>query len=212
MLRAWIRFTRNRRGAAGAEFALLALVFAGVLLGVIDFGRALWEYNSARKACQAGARFAVANNMIPTDLMDYDGLAGASTLNPGDPIPVGTFPTPIVCNASGCTPDEGYESAAYNAIYDVMAGQYPQLGSSANRNTDAIVEVTYTHVGRGFAGNPYGPDVWPVTTVSIRGLQFEFTTPLIGAVVPFEFPRCSATLYAEDYQTCTDGNQQPPCT
>lgn len=212
MLGRWIGFVRERRGAAGAEFALLALVFAGILLGIIDFGRALWEYNNAIKACQAGVRFAVANNMIPTNLMNYDGLGTGSTLQPGDQIPLSAFPTPIVCNASGCTPNEGYEAAAYDAIYDVMGAHYPRLGTAANPNPQAIVEVTYTHVGRGFAGNPYGPDVWPLTTVSIRGLEFEFSTPLIGAIVPFEFPRCSATLYAEDYQTCTDGNLQPPCT
>ncbi len=212
MLGRWIRFVHERRGAAGAEFALIALVFAGLLLGIIDFGRALWEYNNAMKACQVGVRYAVANNMIPTNLMNYDPFAGASTLNTGDEIPVSEFPTPIVCDDSGCTPNEGYEAAAYNNIYDVMGAHYPRLGSAASPNTQAIVEVTYTHVGRGFAGNPYGPDIWPVTTVSIRGLQFEFSTPLIGVVLPFEFPKCSATLYAEDYQTCSDGNLQPPCT
>jgi hypothetical protein len=64
----------------------------------------------------------------------------------------------------------------------------------------------------GLAGNPYGPDVWPLTTVSIDGLQFEFSTPLIGAVVPFTFPKCSASLTGEDFRTCSNGSLQPPCT
>ncbi len=51
MARGLIGFVRERRGAAGAEFALIIVVFAGLLLGIIDFGRALWEYNNAIKAC-----------------------------------------------------------------------------------------------------------------------------------------------------------------
>ena len=211
MARGPIAFVRERRGAAGAEFALIVLVFAGLLLGIIDFGRALWEYNEAVKACQAGVRFAVANNIIATNLMTYDGIVDGK-LNALDPIPLSTFPSPIVCNATSCTPNEGYEEAAYDAIYDEMAAHYPRLGTAANPNPQAIVEVTYEHVGMSLAGNPYGPDVWPLTTVSIRGLQFEFSTPLIGNVVPFEFPRCSASLTGEDFQTCSNGSLQPPCS
>ncbi len=211
MARGLIGFVRERRGAAGAEFALIIVVFAGLLLGIIDFGRALWEYNSAMKACQVGVRFAIANNIIANDLMTYDGIldGGYAAL---DPIPVSAFPTPIVCNSTSCTPNEGYEAAAYDAIYDVMGAHFPRLGTAANPNTQAIVEVTYEHIGMGKAGNPYGPDVWPLTTVSIRGMQFEFSTLLIGAVLPFEFPKCSASLTGEDFQTCSDGSLQPPCT
>ncbi len=211
MARGLIGFVRERRGAAGAEFALLAVVFAGLLLGIIDFGRALWEYNSAIKACQVGVRFAIANNIIANDLMTYDGILDGG-FNALDPIPLSAFPNPIVCNSTSCTPNEGYEAAAYDAIYDVMGADFPRLGTAANPNTQAIVEVTYEHIGMGMAGNPYGADVWPLTTVSIRGLQFEFSTPLIGVVLPFEFPKCSASLTGEDFQTCSDGSLQPPCT
>ena len=205
------RFIRNQRGAAGAEFALIIVVFAGLLLGIIDFGRALWEYNNAMKACQVGVRFAIANNIIATNLMTYDGIKDGK-LDALAPIPLSEFPTPIVCDDSGCTPNEGYEAAAYDAIYNAMGAHFPRLGTAADPNPQAIVEVTYEHIGMGKAGNPYGPDVWPLTTVSIRGLQFEFSTPLIGAIVPFEFPRCSASLTGEDFQTCSDGSLQPPCT
>jgi Flp pilus assembly pilin Flp len=211
MARSLFGFVRDKCGAAGAEFALIVVVFAGLLLGIIDFGRALWEYNSAMKACQAGVRFAVANNMVASNLMTYDGVIDGG-LNALDPIPLSTFSSPIVCNSSSCTPNEGYEAAAYDAIYDVMGAHYARLGTAANPNPQAIVEVTYEHVGMGVAGNPYGPDVWPLTTVSIRGLEFEFSTPLISGIVPFEFPRCSASLTGEDYRTCSDGSQQPPCT
>lgn len=211
MARGFIGFIRGRRGAAGAEFALITVVFAGLILGIIDFGRALWEYNEAQKACQAGVRFAIANNIVASNLMTWDGIKDGG-LNALDPIPVSAFPTPIVCNDTSCTPNEGYEAEAYDAIYNAMAAHFPRLGTAANPNPQAIVEVTYEHIGMGKSGNPYGPDVWPLTTVSIRGLQFEFSTPLISAVLPLEFPRCSASLTGEDFQTCSDGSLQPPCS
>ena len=66
--------------------------------------------------------------------------------------------------------------------------------------------------GLNFADNPLGPDVCPLTTVSIRGLQFGFSTPLIGDFFGgFEFPRCSTSLVGEDYETCSDGVSQPQC-
>jgi Flp pilus assembly protein TadG len=211
MARGLIRVIRDRRGAAGAEFALIIVVFAGLLLGIIDFGRALWEYNEAEKACQVGARFAVVNNMVATDLYAWDGVADGG-LVAGQPIPVAAIsPNPVTCDDSACS-GWGYDAAAYDAIYDAMAAHYPRLGSSSSPNATAVVEVTYEHIGRGFASNPLGPDVWPLATVSIRGVLFEFSTPLIGNIVPFEFPKCSASLIGEDYQTCSDGVSQPPCT
>ena len=65
MVQQFIDFFRERRGAAGAEFALLIVVFAGLLLGIIDFGRALYEYNQAQKACQVGARSAFLSRTCP---------------------------------------------------------------------------------------------------------------------------------------------------
>jgi Flp pilus assembly protein TadG len=207
-----IKFVRDRGAAAGAEFALIVVVFAGLLLGIIDFGRALWEYNEAQKACQVGARFAVVNNMVAPGLHAWDGMNDGG-LAEGQSIPLNAItPNPVVCDSAGCNGGFGYDSNAYNAIYDAMAAHYPRLGSSGTPNPNADVQVSYTNVGRCFAGrNLVGPDYCPLVTVSIQGLQFDFSTPLIGGFFPFEFPRCSASLVGEDYQTCSDGVSQPPC-
>lgn len=206
-----IRFLRERRGAAGAEFALIVVVFAGLLLGIIDFGRALWEYNEAEKACQVGARFAVVNNMVASDLDAWDGVNDGGLAPGQDPIPLtAIIPASTTCDDSACTA-WGYNSAAYDAIYDAMAAHYPRLGSSSNPNPNAIVEVTYRNIGDGFPANPFGPDVWPLATVSIRGLPFQFSTPLIGAALALDI-KCSASLIGEDYRTCPNGYSQPPCT
>ena len=60
-------FLRNRRGAVGAEFALVVPLAALVLSGIIDAGRLMWTWNRAEKATQMGVRYAVTTDMIPRD-------------------------------------------------------------------------------------------------------------------------------------------------
>ena len=46
-------------GAAIIEFALIALVFFAVLIGILEFGRMLFYWNSVTEATRLGARIAV---------------------------------------------------------------------------------------------------------------------------------------------------------
>ncbi len=192
-----VKFLKNRRGAAATEFALVALVFAVMIVGILDFGRGMWEYNRSVKACQYGVRFAVVNDMVPDLLAAWNGVLDGG-LAGGDDIAVGAItPNPVSCNSTGCTPgDWGYDAAAYDAIVQRMAGYYPILLTDPN----AVVTITYEHIGMGFAGNPFGPDVWPLTTVAISGITFQFFTPFITAA-NFQFPECTATLTGEDFTT-----------
>jgi len=48
-----------QRGATAVEFALVLLLFLMVTLGVVDFSRMLFAWNSATEATRAGARYAV---------------------------------------------------------------------------------------------------------------------------------------------------------
>lgn len=49
----------NQGGAAIVEFALIAIVFFTLLLGIIEFGRVLFTWNSAVEATRYGVRVAV---------------------------------------------------------------------------------------------------------------------------------------------------------
>lgn len=54
--------TRGRgrqEGAAAVEFALIAILFFSLLMGIIEFGRVLFTYNAAVEATRYGARVAV---------------------------------------------------------------------------------------------------------------------------------------------------------
>jgi Flp pilus assembly pilin Flp len=54
---------KRQRGAATVEFALVALVFFAVLIGVMEFGRWLFTLNSVAEATRWGARTAVVCDM-----------------------------------------------------------------------------------------------------------------------------------------------------
>ncbi len=50
---------RRQRGAAAVEFALIALVFFTLLLGIIEFGRLLYLWNTVQEVTRKAAREAV---------------------------------------------------------------------------------------------------------------------------------------------------------
>lgn len=50
---------RRQRGAAAVEFALIALVFFTLLLGIIEFGRLLYLWNTTQEVTRYAAREAV---------------------------------------------------------------------------------------------------------------------------------------------------------
>jgi hypothetical protein len=67
---------------------------------------------------------------------------------------------------------------------------YPQIAP-------ANVQVAYKNVGLGFAGDPNGPDVAPLITVRLTGLDFHPITCLMLACT-IEMPDFRAALTAED--------------
>lgn len=56
----------KQRGAAAVEFALVAMIFFMLLLGIIEMGRVLFTWNSAVEATRYGARVAAVCDMNDT--------------------------------------------------------------------------------------------------------------------------------------------------
>jgi len=79
----------------------------------------------------------------------------------------------------------------------MMASVFPRLGSGDGGD----IVITYEDIGMGFCGNPFGPDVWPQTTVEVTDLELNFATPLIGPLFGNPELGCSATLTGEDFRT-----------
>lgn len=50
---------KHQRGAAAVEFALVAIVFFMLLIGIVEMGRVLFTWNATAEATRYGARVAV---------------------------------------------------------------------------------------------------------------------------------------------------------
>ena len=56
----WFRYMKNREaGQALVEFSLVSIVFFLIVFGMIDVGRAVWNYNTLAHATREGARYAI---------------------------------------------------------------------------------------------------------------------------------------------------------
>jgi len=191
---------RCAKAATAAEFGLVLPVLLLFLLGIIDVGRFMWVLNQAEKASQMGVRYAVVSDpvadVINVDFVDTYGLVG------GDPVPIGTF-TSAECSSTGncivtgtAQAASGRNGAAFTDIVNWMQNFYPAIQA-------ANVWVTYQNVGLGYAGDPTGPDVSPLTTVELRGLSFQ---PLLLFGGTVGLPPIRASLTLEDGECSTTGD------
>lgn len=55
---------RDRRGQTLVEFALILPIFVLLLVGVFDFGRAIYAYNTINQAAREAARLAIVDQTI----------------------------------------------------------------------------------------------------------------------------------------------------
>lgn len=188
---------KNTQGAAMVEFTIIMMVLLTLTFGIIDFGNLLWQWNSAEKATQVGARAAVISDPVVSELATFDCDNGSISLGTPcrDPA-ASTFGT-ITCdggtspsctctvNIGGCSPS----GAAFSLIFAPMQQVYPRL-----QPENVIVE--YIDVGLGFAGRQA-----PVPEVRVRltGLTFDyiFIGPLLG-FTNIAMPDFRATLVGED--------------
>jgi Flp pilus assembly protein TadG len=193
------RLCRRSEGAAGAEFAMILPLLILLLLGMIDVGRYMYTLNQVEKATQMGARMAVVTNMVP------GGLAAqnyGTALGQGAPIPTSSFGA-AQCSSSGgtvscscatspCPTLTPVNTAAFNAVADRMI----LIAGMLSRNN---VSIRYDNSGLGYAGDPNGPDVAPIVTVSATNVAFR---PLVGQFfgINLRFPVVSASLTLEDGQ------------
>jgi Flp pilus assembly protein TadG len=185
------RFWHDNRGISSVEFAIVAVVFLMFLFGIVDFGRAMWEWNSAAKATHWGVRYAVVHNMVAPGLFTYDGVGAAG--GNGIPIPAGAInPNPVVCTSAGCNGYGPLDTTAFNAIVTQMQQIYSRVLAEN-------VVVEYLHVpGLGFAGNPYGPDFVPIVTVKLQGMVFDWSTPGLFGFASLTMPPFAASMPGED--------------
>lgn len=204
-MRALRCFVRDNRAAGAAEFAMVLPAFLLFLLGAIDVGRYMWTLNSAEKATQMGARYAVVNNPVATVLSDDFNLDHG--ISGGDAVAEDDFGT-ATCTSTGagsasCTvtgnlsSENGADAAAFTKIVNWMKTFYPTIDYPN-------VRIIYKNVGLGFAGDPNGPDVPALTIIEVTGVTFK---PLILFGGSMQLPIIQAALTLEDAECAeSDGN------
>ena len=77
---------REERGQTLVEFAFVCVLFLTVLFGIIEFGRALWTWNTIVQATRAGARFAVVEAPSATDDQVKNFVVYYNAAGTGDPV------------------------------------------------------------------------------------------------------------------------------
>ena len=93
------RLIRSARAQATVELAFAGIIFAMLVLGGIDAGRAVWNYNTLAHAAREGTRYAIVHGATSTD---PSGPGSAYYTEPN----VDAKITEVVAeNASGLDPD-----------------------------------------------------------------------------------------------------------
>ena len=59
---------RDQRGVAAVEFAMIAPIFFGLLIGIIDVGRYMWTLNTIQYAIDQGVRAGVVQQLSTEDV------------------------------------------------------------------------------------------------------------------------------------------------
>lgn len=200
------KFLHNTSGASAAEFALvlpLALLF---LFAIIDGGRFVWAVNQAEKATQMGARFAIVTAPVPSDLAGFN-FVGTAGLTAGVTVPASAYGTmtcgttslnsPATCTCSGTCPwGNAVDTTApttppatpFDKIYAHIKNFYPDT-----KRTN--IKIQYSPSGLGYAGDPTGPDIYPIVTVRLQGLTFQpITTQIFNINTPMPDARYSLTM------------------
>ena len=69
---------RDQRGVVAVEFAMIAPIFFGLLIGIIDVGRYMWTLNTIQYAIDQGVRAGVVQQLSDQDVTDLvkNSLAG----------------------------------------------------------------------------------------------------------------------------------------
>ena len=185
---------RDTRAASATEFAIVLPLLLIVLFGTVDVGRYAWSLAMSEKATQTGARFAVTTDMVASGLYSYS-FATAGGVPQGTTVDATKFPG-VTCDNAGCTclGTCTFPTTADNAAFGRLVARMAEINPDI---TASKVVVTYAWSGLGFAGDPNGPDVAPLTTVSLRNMQFTpFTAFVWGGAV--NLPQFAYTLSMED--------------
>jgi Flp pilus assembly protein TadG len=97
------RLLRPRRGQALIEYAIALPVFLLLIVGVIDAGRAVWEYNTVAYLARDAARYGTIPTRSSADIKNYARNRCASML--GNTCATPAFDVSVTRGTCGSTTD-----------------------------------------------------------------------------------------------------------
>ena len=192
-------FLKDEGGGPAAEFTLVIFLLMSLTMAIVDFSRAVWQWNAAQKATQVAARIAVVRDPLylqikyhfncnppPTTVLGMLCLDSATNTMRAD-CDFGT----VVCTVDGCN-GQAYDTdqaQKFAEIIDAMRYAYPFL-------EDSEVSITYTPTTLGFIGKPGGPIA--KVAAEISGVSFGFMFLLPWGFTTMEMQAFRTTLTSED--------------
>ena len=202
------------------EFTAAAFTFLMILFGVIEFSNLFYQWNTAEKAVQHGARLAAVSDPVYT-AGNMNFTQTVSGLFPGDALPNSAYNLvcsgqSATCTCSGSVCPAGAISYNLAKMRQIVYGRGNTTGTCVNtqpnigmcnlfpRITPQNVRIQYQFTGLGYVGRPGGPV--PTVTVSIVNMTYDFV--LIGGIANLNsIPVTSAatTMTGEDLSTTWNG-------
>lgn len=110
---------RKQGGAVAVEFALVALIYFMLLLGIMEFGRWLFTLNAANEATRWGARVAAACGSTPSQIQAHVNImlrSGNGTLSV-------TYPD-STCVTTSCMVTVTLVGATFTPLIPFLGGTY----------------------------------------------------------------------------------------
>jgi hypothetical protein len=203
------RLRKDTGGSVFVEFTLIFAVFLTVIMGIVEFGLAFWQWNAASKAVQLGGRLAAVSAPVDSTLLAFQCANGAADIGKK---PMDHFDRVCSGATATCTGGGTYSAAAMNTLV------YGRVNGNVCGNANGVSElgmcdifpriapqnviVRYEETGLGFCGRPGGPV--PTITVQLTGLTFDWV--FIDALVPgvgdvAQIPGLRTTVTGEDLKS-----------
>jgi Flp pilus assembly protein TadG len=141
------RSSGGQKGQSLVEMALVCLVFFFLLFAVLEFGRALWTYNTIVQSTREAARWAVVNIQNASDSTDidrtrniiiygYPDVSGGTPLLPGLPsATINVSIEPLQSDASGTPITEKISVSVSNFQFQFLIPIAPTITLPAFETT-----------------------------------------------------------------------------
>ncbi|ESY41431.1 TadE/TadG family type IV pilus assembly protein [Mesorhizobium sp. RSR380A] len=208
MVTAKTKFGADQSGATMVEMAVAMPLLLTLLLGFVDFGYLLYQWNAGNKAVQMGARLAQVSTPVASGLAQ-EAKTPSDTLLVGTAVPAGTYDYICTANTAGtvsCVCRTGstcQDLTASQVSFDfVFSGGGGRAGMVTLLPTlqKSEIQIEYAASGLGYWTRPSGPV--PTITVSIVNHPFQFF--FLGGLLGFgdiTMPSMLSTVTGEDMKS-----------